>query len=172
MSKSILILILILILGAFHSPNLYAEKPGILPLAWWLDIEFELKCDSRFDSYFTNEKGCYTLLTRDSLAKKSPEYLKDLDSLGFVLNTKNDISGNGTFEFLGVGIYSNENGTGRFLVVSENAEYTKILRVFREEGAKGFSALKIDKKNTYWFFCMECSNYENLIEKNNHYYLD
>ena len=62
-----------------------AEETKSPAKSWWLEVEFQPKCSPIFNEHFSDSLGCYSLLTRDLLARKSSKYLTKLDELNFFL---------------------------------------------------------------------------------------
>jgi hypothetical protein len=137
--------------------------------SWWLNTEFDLDCNKAFNA-FLKDDGCYSLLNRENITQKNSDYLKQIDSLGLVFKTKTQLSTTG--EYVAVGIFSNSQTKGRFLVIAEDPELKKILKLFKREGSKGFSAIHAKNKEVTWFFCMECGDSESLIKSPNSYLLE
>lgn len=138
--------------------------------SWWLNTEFDLDCNKTFNEFLKDDDGCYSLLNRENITQKNSAYLKQIDFLGLVFKTKTQLSTTG--EYVAVGIFSNAQTKGRFLVVAEDPELKKVLKLFKREGLKGFSAIHAKNKEVTWVFCMECGDNESLIKSANSYFLE
>ena len=149
-----------------------AEETKSLVKSWWLEVKFQPECSPIFNKYFVDSSVCYSVLTRDLLMRKNPNYLEKLDTLNFVFNSYVDINSDDIEEYVAVGIYSREGKEGQFLVIAEDSGFKKIYKIFERGNFKGFSALSIQGSVVNWYSCMDCNNKDKVIRLSDDYFLD
>lgn len=142
--------------------------------AWWYDIEFEPNANSvrafsvnSMDSAWRSARGLTDTDIRTRIAQSEFEKFK---ASPFAFATTADLNRDGSAEDFFVGVFKAADGTtGRFVAITNKDQ---LLKVFREPGKPGFSALLKSGDSIRWYKCMDCGEFETITWTGTSYALD
>ena len=142
--------------------------------SWWITLKLKPENNSlqglpvsRFNANWTYA----SFIGNDDIKKKIGD--KDYQTFikpSFSFSRDPDLNNNGVDESFHVGVYKdNSNAEGVFLAIFEQG---KLVKVLTDGTHQNFSALLINEKQLFWYRCMECGTYEQLVWSGSSYFLE
>ena len=147
---------------------------GTAAAAWWYTMEFAPTSTSvrgiDVDTMDPTWRAATVLDTGTLAGRLSVDERTRFDNSALSFSVDADLDDDGGAETFFVGVFETDAGDrGRFVAVTGNG---RLLQLFQQTGAAGFSALLDGTDEVRWYQCMECGEFETIIWTGNSYVLE